>query len=67
MAAIQKYLQKLSTTQLQALLREECEGRGTLPLETILDICNILAERNPQYPAAKDIILQLAVHIWNES
>ncbi len=59
MAAIQEYLQKLSTTQLQALLREECEGRGTLPLETILDICNILAERNPQLPAVKEIILKL--------
>ncbi len=59
MATIQDYLRKLSTTQLQALLREECEGRGNLPLEAVLDICEVLAERKPQCPAVKDVILQL--------
>ncbi len=59
MAAIQDYLQKLSTTQLQALLREECEGRGSLPIEGVLSICEALAERNSQYPAVKDTILHL--------
>ncbi len=58
MAAIQDYLQKLSTTQLQALLREECEGRGTLSVEAVLDICEVLAERQPQYRTVKDLILQ---------
>ncbi len=59
MAAIQDYLQRLSTTQLQALLREECEGRGDLPMEAVLSICEVLSERNPKYPAAKDVILHL--------
>ncbi len=59
MAAIEEYLKKLSTTQLQALLREECEGRGTLPVEAILSICEVLAERKPQYPTVKDMILHL--------
>ncbi len=59
MAAVQEYLQKLSTTQLQALLREECEGRGSLPVEAVLSICEVLAERNSRYPAVKDLILQL--------
>ncbi len=59
MNSVKEYLQKLSTTQLQALLREECEGRGSLPVEAILSICEVMAERNAQYPAVKDIILQL--------
>ncbi len=59
MAAIQEYLKKLSTTQLQALLREECAGRGALPIETMLCICEVLKERKPQYPAVKDVILQV--------
>ncbi len=59
MASVREYLQKLATTQLQALLREECEGRGNLPIESILNICEVLTEREPGYPAVKDVILQL--------
>ncbi len=59
MATVQEYVRKLSTTQLQALLREECENRGSLTVNSILDICEILAERKPGYPTVKDVVLQL--------
>ncbi len=59
MATVQDYLRKLSTTQLQALLREECEGRGDLPVEAILQICEILSDRESQRPTVKDILLRL--------
>ncbi len=59
MHSLNEYLEKLSTTQLQALLREECEGRGSLPVEAVLSICEVLAERKPQYPAVEDVILRL--------
>ncbi len=59
MPTAQEYLQKLSITQLQALLREECDGRGSLPVEAILNICEILSERDLKYPKVKDMILHL--------
>lgn len=59
MATVQEYLRKLSTSQLQALLREECEGRGALPEQTILELCEILAERDPNKPTVKQIRLDL--------
>lgn len=59
MASLQEYCTMLSTSQLQALLREECEGRGSLPLEGILSICGILAQRDPKLPDVRQTLLQL--------
>ena len=59
MASVKEYCKKLSTSQLQALLREECAGRGDLPIEVILMICEILAERNPAKPPVMDKIYEL--------
>lgn len=56
----QAYCERLSTSQLQALLREECAGRGDLPEDLILVICDILAQRDPSLPTAKQILLEIA-------
>ena len=59
MASLKEYCEKLSTSQLQALLREECEGRGALTEEGILEICEILARRCPDLPTVKQTLLGL--------
>ena len=59
MATIQEYCEMLSTSQLQALLREECEGRGRLTPEIILAICDILAGRDPSLPTAHQLLQTL--------
>ena len=59
MASLKEYCEKLSTSQLQAILREDCEGRGNLSVDTILLICEILAERVPTKPPVLDKIYEL--------
>lgn len=59
MASLREYCEELSTSQLRALVREECEGRGELPIETIMTICEILAARNPNLPSVKQSILNM--------
>ena len=59
MASLKDYCTKLSTSQLQALLREECEGRGALTPEAILEICEILSGRCPELPTVKQTLLGL--------
>ena len=59
MASAIEYLEMLSTCQLQALLREECEGRGNLPRYAILDICDVLSQRLPDVPTVDQLLRQL--------
>ena len=59
MASVKEYLEMLSTSQLQALLREECEGKGNLPTEAILLICQTLSDRDPSLPTPRQILLNL--------
>lgn len=59
MASLREYCDHLSSTQLQALLREEWEGRGALPAEAILAICEILSQRHPELPTVKQTLLNL--------
>ncbi len=59
MATVREYCELMSTDQLRALLREEYEGRGSLPLLAILDICDILSERDPGKPSAEQLLHQL--------
>ena len=62
MASLKEYCEKLSTSQISptfALLREDCEGRGNLTVDTILLICDILAERIPTKPPVLDKIHEL--------
>ena len=56
MASLREYCEMLSTTQLQALLREECEGRGNLPADTVLMICDILANRDETLPSVSETL-----------
>lgn len=59
MASVQEHCEKLSTSQLQALLREEAEGRGALLPEVILIICDILSRRDPAMPDLTQLLRQL--------
>lgn len=59
MSSMQDYLKIMSTHQLKAILREECEGRGELPVEAVLMICDLLAERDPALPPVSQILRQL--------
>lgn len=59
MASMREYCEMMSTEQLQALLREEYNGRGCLPTSVILDICNILSQRDPNKPDAAHLLRQL--------
>ena len=59
MASMREYCEMMSTEQLQALLREEYNGRGSLPPSVILDICDILSQRDPGKPDATHLLRQL--------
>ena len=59
MASLQEYCEMMSTSQLQALLREEIAGRGRLPEETILLICDVLARREARFPPVKSVLQKL--------
>jgi len=59
MANFWQYCERLSTSQLQALLQEECAGRGKLTPDDILQICQILSTRNKQWPSYREAILEL--------
>ena len=59
MASIQEYCEMMSTSQLEALLLEECNNRGALPTDVILSICHILSQRNPALPCVEDSIREL--------
>ena len=59
MASMQEYCELLSTTQLQAILLEEFEGRGNLPMEAILTVCDALAKRDASLPAVHETLRSL--------
>jgi hypothetical protein len=59
MASMQEYFEKFSSSQLQALLREEAEGRGSMLPEVILAICDTLSRRDLSLPNVEDILRQL--------
>lgn len=59
MPSFREYCEKLSTEQLRALLREEYNGRGSLHIFTILDICEILSQRLPDVPTVDQLIHQI--------
>ncbi len=66
MATVQEYLEMLSTSQLKALLREECEGKGSLPTDALLTICHILSQRDPALPTARQMLISLC-HCYLEA
>ena len=66
MASAQEYLEMMSTRQLQAILREERNGQGNLPLYAVLDICEILSQRIPDAPGIDQLIRQLCRHYLME-
>ena len=59
MASIKEHCERLSTSQLQALLREEAEGRGAMLPEATLIICDILSQRDPSLPDLNQLLRQL--------
>ena len=59
MASVQEYCEMLSTSQLEALLLEEYNNRGALPMDVILLICQILSQRNPALPSIEDSLREL--------
>lgn len=66
MESAQEYMEMMSTRQLQAILREECDGQGSLPLYAILDICEILSRRIPDSPSIDQLIRQLCCQYLTE-
>lgn len=44
--------EQLSTSELQKLLKDDCDGRGALTVEETLVICEILAQRDGKDPQA---------------
>lgn len=59
MCSFREYCEKMSTEQLKALLREEYEGRGSLPRLAILDICDALSGRDAGKPNLNQLLRQL--------
>lgn len=59
MASVQEYCEMMSTSQLEALLLEECNNRGTLSTDVILLICHILSQRDLELPSVEDSIREL--------
>ena len=59
MASLKEYCEMLSTSQLQALLQEEAEGRGSLPQEVVLIICDTLSQRDPSLPDLNQLLRQI--------
>lgn len=49
---VKKSFRRLSTTELQKLLRDDCDGRGALTVEQTLAVCEILAQRDGKDPQA---------------
>ena len=62
MASFREYCDKMSTSQLKALLQEEYSGNGRLPVSVILDICSSLADRDPTKPSVEDLLRQMCKH-----
>lgn len=63
---IQEYCRKMSTGQLQHLLRNECNGHNTLAEDVIVEIFRVLAERDPEKPAVRDSLLSLCHLYWDD-
>ena len=53
MSSLREYFEKMETEELQGILRSDYLGVVELPLDTILMICQILADRNPNKPDVK--------------
>ena len=60
MASEREYLEKMSPTQLDALLFQELLGGEQMRLAVIYLTCEILARREPKRGTAKDIFLEFA-------
>ena len=59
MASMQEYLSMMSTAQLKSLLRDESAGLGSLPVDAIFAICDILSQRDPDMPTLKTVIRKI--------
>lgn len=62
MSSIQQYFEKKSTEELQGILQGHCIGTIDLPIDTILLICRIIAERDPLKPNVKEEFNRFCEH-----
>ena len=63
MHSIESYLRRQSTAQLEVLLQMNDQGCEAFTLQTILQICGILAERDPaRKPATERYQEYLQLH-----
>ena len=59
MHSVESYLRRQSTERLELILRRDIEGIEECPLDILLLVCQILAERNPPPPkSAKEMYQQ---------
>ena len=59
MASVQEYLARRSDDELRGMIRSYCLGVADLTPDTVLMICNTLAQRDPQLPDPYELFLSL--------
>ena len=64
MASLQDYFSTLSTEELSYLLYREASGHLDISPETIIVICDILAQRQPPIMSAKESWQNFAKNIF---
>ena len=62
MVNIQEYFEQLSTAQLEQLVRDDLDGRQALPLDLLLLVCGILAQRDPPKKSAEEAFRDFLEH-----
>jgi len=66
MSSMQEYLRKLDPRYLKAMLREYCDGSAQYDADTILAVCDALAELDPKLPDVYDAFRQLCSYYLSE-
>ena len=67
MASVQEDYGKLSTEQLELLLRADFEGKENLNTEAVLQICSILAERKPPKTDVRESFRRFVANYMDQS
>ena len=65
--SIREYCEKMSTEQLQAILRQYCDGIQNISVDAVLEICQILAEREEREIDVKAEFLRFCQNFLPES
>ena len=59
MASVQEYLECKSDEELRIMLRTYIRGPQNYPADTVLYICKVLAQRDPELPDPDALFLSL--------